>query len=76
MLLPHVTAAPLLLLALSTPALSSFFGGSSNNHNQQNVLLADELAVPGKNPLKFCQPPYDYILDIQQVDLSPNPPEA
>jgi hypothetical protein len=71
MLFTRVT--PLLVLALSTPARSSFFGGGNNN---QNALLADELAVPGKNPLKFCQPPYDYVLDIQQVDLSPNPPEA
>jgi hypothetical protein len=75
MLLPRI-AAPLLVLALSSPAHSSFFDGSSSNNNQQSVLLADELSVPGKNPLKFCQPPYDYILDIQQVDLSPNPPEA
>lgn len=69
MLLTRVV--PLLALTLSTSARASFFGG-----NNQQTLVADELAVPGKNPLKFCGPPYDYILDIRQVDLTPNPPEA
>jgi hypothetical protein len=66
-------AIPLLALALSASASSSFFGGGRDN---QQTLVADELAVPGKNPLKFCQLPYDYILDIREVDLTPNPPEA
>jgi hypothetical protein len=69
MLLTRVV--PLLAFTLSASARSSFFGG-----NTQQTLNADKLQVPGENPLKFCDPPYDYILDIRQVDLTPNPPEA
>ena len=47
--------------------------GSSN----QITLKGDEsLAVPGENPLVFCNPPNSYILEITNVDLDPNPPEA
>ena len=36
----------------------------------------DSLTVPGDNPLFYCQDPSaeNYILDIKNVDLSPNPP--
>ncbi|KAL2443572.1 Phosphatidylglycerol/phosphatidylinositol transfer protein [Exophiala dermatitidis] len=41
----------------------------------QNALVDDpKFPVPGKNPLNFCADPADYILDIDYVDLSPNPP--
>ncbi|PVH83325.1 putative Phosphatidylglycerol/phosphatidylinositol transfer protein [Cadophora sp. DSE1049] len=34
-------------------------------------------AVPGDNPLTFCQEQHDDdILTLEKVDLSPNPPEA
>lgn len=30
--------------------------------------------VPGDQPLNFCQDPSDYILEVHNVDLVPNPP--
>ncbi len=64
----------ILSLALSTLVASeglSFFGGSQKS-------LADEpVPVPGDNPLTYCNPPRpDDILVLENVDLSPNPPEA
>ena len=43
---------------------------------QLPVVPHDSLEVPGDNPLVYCQDPDDYILDINHVDLAPNPPEA
>jgi len=39
-------------------------------------VTALENEVPGENPLEFCEESKDYILDIKNVDLDPNPPEA
>ena len=66
--------APFLItLFLSCVAVSnslSLFSG-----DQQ--VLDDELAVPGDNPLHYCQPAIEQnILVIDYVDLTPNPPEA
>lgn len=36
--------------------------------------FSDELKVPGKNPLQHCQEPKDDILQLESVDLDPNPP--
>jgi len=33
------------------------------------------LSVPGENPLFYCASPSDYILSIDDLELSPNPPE-
>ncbi|KAF2152050.1 Phosphatidylglycerol/phosphatidylinositol transfer protein [Myriangium duriaei CBS 260.36] len=44
--------------------------------SSQATLTEDKPDVPGKNPLKFCAQPDDYILEIKKADLSPNPPEA
>lgn len=35
-----------------------------------------DLKVPGKNPLTFCEAPDNYILNLDNVDLDPNPPQA
>ena len=62
----------LLTLCLSCVAVShalSLFGS-----DQQ--VLDDELAVPGDNPLFYCQSTDENILLIDYVDLTPNPPEA
>ena len=63
----------LLTLCLSCVAVSktlSLFGS-----DQQ--VLDDELTVPGDNPLFYCQPTEENsILQIDYVDLTPNPPEA
>ncbi|KAF2261265.1 phosphatidylglycerol/phosphatidylinositol transfer protein precursor [Lojkania enalia] len=40
------------------------------------IKINEDLAVPGDNPLFFCADPKDNILKIEEVDLSPNPPEA
>ncbi|KAI5292847.1 Phosphatidylglycerol/phosphatidylinositol transfer protein [Ascosphaera acerosa] len=37
---------------------------------------ANSLKVPGNNPLTFCTAPDSDILEIEKVDLSPNPPKA
>lgn len=58
------------LLASSAAALSI-----GTTKNVQNA-LADDLSVPGENPLNYCAKPEDDILEIETVDLSPNPPTA
>ena len=39
------------------------------------VTVKEEYKVPGDNPLYFCADPADYILQIEKVDLDPNPPK-
>ena len=56
----------ILPLLTSTLAAARFLGGQTR--------LADDLSVPGKNPLHYCQSPKDHILAIDHVNLSPNPP--
>ncbi|KAL8838220.1 MAG: hypothetical protein Q9170_002210 [Blastenia crenularia] len=41
----------------------------------QQTLVDSSTPVPGDNPLDFCSDPDDFILTIENVDLSPNPPE-
>jgi len=75
-------AATSLLLAasatsvLATPLwLDSLTGGPSSSASQ--AALADEpQPIPGDNPLFYCGSPAAYLLDIDYVDLSPNPPQA
>lgn len=38
------------------------------------VTIQDDFKVPGDNPLNFCADPKDDILEIENVDLDPNPP--
>ena len=58
------------LLTVAVPARSSIFGSSIE------VAPYDEsLNVPGENPLQHCQDPSDDILDLESVDLDPNPPQ-
>lgn len=44
--------------------------------SQATLVDDDALAVPGENPLHYCATPDENILEIKQVDLSPNPPQA
>jgi len=61
---------PFLCVSAVTSQGHSFFGGAG-----QSPLVDDTtLDVPGKNPLTFCADPSTYILDIDYVNLSPNPP--
>lgn len=62
------TATFLALLFASLAASTSLFGSS------QTILADDDVDVPGKNPLKFCQANDNYLLTIDFVDLTPNPP--
>ncbi|KAL4987237.1 Phosphatidylglycerol/phosphatidylinositol transfer protein [Aspergillus falconensis] len=57
--------APLAVTA--TPA--SFFG-----YNQD--IIAEGAPVKGNNPLEYCSEPSGDLLEIQSVDLAPNPPKA
>jgi hypothetical protein len=64
-----LSAATLLLCTLVASEGLSFFG------NGQKV-LGDGEAVPGSNPLTYCQKEHqDDILILDHVNLSPNPPE-
>ncbi|KAK4937622.1 Phosphatidylglycerol/phosphatidylinositol transfer protein [Elasticomyces elasticus] len=58
------------LLSLLTAVSASLLGGQS-----QKALVDDAFSVPGKNPLNFCADPKEYILTVDFVDLSPNPPQ-
>ncbi|KAJ4291695.1 Phosphatidylglycerol/phosphatidylinositol transfer protein [Kalmusia sp. IMI 367209] len=60
-----------LLAATSVASVSA--GGSSWLTGNQAVINED-FKVPGDNPLYFCADPKEYILKIENVDLSPNPP--
>lgn len=67
-----ISTLPLLCATLATSSVLPSFSSKS-----QAVVLSDpftDLSVPGNNPLNFCADPTDYILEIDHVDLSPNPP--
>ena len=63
-LLHTLFCAPLLASAISIGAAAS----------SVHALEDDPLKVPGEQPLYFCQDPKDYILKVENVVLSPNPP--
>lgn len=43
--------------------------------NTQHALSDTKGAsIPGDNPLTYCEPPDDYILDIDYINITPNPP--
>lgn len=63
----------ILSLLLSTLVASdglSFLGGGSQR------VLGDGEAVPGDNPLKYCQKDHSSdLITLEHVNLTPNPPE-
>lgn len=61
------------LLAASSAASVSAAATWTMGGNQ--VVINEDWKVPGDNPLYFCADPKDYILDIENVDLDPNPPQ-
>ncbi|KAI9732661.1 MAG: Phosphatidylglycerol/phosphatidylinositol transfer protein [Cirrosporium novae-zelandiae] len=65
------TILPLLLANLVAARSLSLFGSESVIKDEDS-----ELAVPGNNPLLYCQKSTDDILEIDYVDLNPNPPAA
>jgi len=65
--------APVLLASAVTARSTGWLGSTAD---KQVAITDDDLSVPGENPLKFCADPKDYILDLESVNLTPNPPEA
>ncbi|KAL4807056.1 Phosphatidylglycerol/phosphatidylinositol transfer protein [Aspergillus unguis] len=63
------SAAALLLAPLVVATPASFFGSSQD-------VIAQGAPVSGNNPLEFCADPAGDLLEIKNVDLSPNPPKA
>lgn len=62
-----VLLAPLTVSARSLPLLAP---------EQSPIKTADKnFPVDGDNPLTYCSDPSNNILEIQSVDLSPNPPQ-
>ncbi|KAK5044721.1 hypothetical protein LTR84_010495 [Exophiala bonariae] len=57
------------LLTATAVSSRSLFSG-----NQHALVDEPQHSVPGKNPLNFCADPKDYILTVDYVDLTPNPP--
>ncbi|PYH95999.1 putative ML domain protein [Aspergillus ellipticus CBS 707.79] len=66
------SAAAFLLCAapLSATARSLDWFGSS----QTPIYANGDFPVKGDNPLEYCNDPAGYTLEIDHVDLSPNPP--
>lgn len=58
-----------LISAASFPAL--FDPSQASLHADTN----DNLSVPGNNPLEYCQDSSKYLIEIDSVDLIPNPPQ-
>lgn len=65
----YLTVIATALLAATASARSSLFGSSI-----EVAPWNESLNVPGENPLQHCQDPKDDILDLESVDLDPNPP--
>ncbi|KAK0742215.1 ML domain-containing protein [Apiosordaria backusii] len=60
-----------LAAAVSANPLNTF------RSERQSLVRRDDLAIPGENPLKFCDADRgDDIITVEKVDLTPNPPEA
>jgi len=59
----------LLVTPLVAAALSIF-----NPSGSDVSALDDNFPVPGSQPLNFCKDPKDYILEVHNVELIPNPP--
>jgi hypothetical protein len=65
-------SAVILALAASANARNVF-----RRDGQSLFKRDDELDVPGQNPLKYCDADRgDDIISIEEVILTPNPPEA
>jgi hypothetical protein len=62
------TILPILAATLATSSILPGFASKSQ------AIISSELSVPGKNPLNFCADPANFVLTIDHVDLSPNPP--
>jgi hypothetical protein len=59
----------LLLAAISVASVSA-----TPSWVPGQVTIQEDFKVPGDNPLYFCEDPKDNLLEIEKVDLDPNPP--
>ena len=64
-----------LLAGLGAASVSAAPSMGSSWVVPNQVTVKEEFKVPGDNPLYFCADPADYILQIDKVDLDPNPPK-
>lgn len=67
---PKMKHLILLLTTLATAAQAGLFFGSS-----PDIAPFDDDDVPGDNPLQHCADPEGDILELEEVDLDPNPPK-
>ena len=63
------------ILSVALLSASASARGLSGWGSDQSA-LEEQFPVPGDNPLLYCAKPADNILEIENVDLSPNPPSA
>ena len=57
-----------LVLSFSAPSDTLLF------RSGDQAILDKRYPVQGDNPLEFCHEPSNYILTLDHVDLTPNPP--
>ncbi|KAF2684423.1 hypothetical protein K458DRAFT_366791, partial [Lentithecium fluviatile CBS 122367] len=62
------------LTALLLAAISVVSVSAEPSWMPGQVTIQEDYKVPGDNPLYFCADPKDDILEIEKVDLNPNPP--
>ena len=64
--------APLLLSASAVVDALAVWGG-----DKQAVVFDDRVVIPGASPLEHCKAEHvDDLVEIEHVNLSPNPPVA
>lgn len=64
---------------ISAFSLFATFAAASNLFQQlasaaTDVRVSDGSKVPGESPLEYCGDTRDDILDLEKIDLTPNPP--
>ncbi|KAF2013014.1 hypothetical protein BU24DRAFT_425582 [Aaosphaeria arxii CBS 175.79] len=64
------------LTTLLLSAVCAVSVSASPSWGPSQIRINEDFKVPGSNPLFFCADPKDNLLEIEKVDLSPNPPEA
>lgn len=68
-------SAATLLLAVPLVSAASFPSFFDPSQAPIRVDPTEDFPVTGENPLSFCANPAGHILEIDRVDLSPNPPK-
>ena len=63
----------ILLVASASIAASRNVLNLGNPQKALSHIQSD--SIPGKNPLTYCESPDDYILDLDYLNITPNPPK-